>query len=152
MRAAIYCRFSSDQQKPTSLADQERTCRQYIERQGWTTIKVYSDAAISGSHDDRPGYQQMLNDARAGKFEVLVAEDLDRLNRRLEHTANLYSRLQFVGIEIHTLSHGKVGDLHVGISGLLGEMFIKNLAQKTRRGLEGRVRAGKSRRRVVLRL
>ena len=144
MRAAIYCRFSSDQQKPTSLADQERTCRQYIERQGWTTIKVYSDAAISGSHDDRPDYQQMLNDARAGKFEVLVAEDLDRLNRRLEHTANLYSRLQFVGIEIHTLSHGKVGDLHVGISGLLGEMFIKNLAQKTRRGLEGRVRAGKS--------
>ena len=144
MRAAVYCRFSSDQQKPTSLADQERTCRQYIDRQGWTTIKVYSDAAISGSHDDRPGYQQMLNDARMGKFEVLVAEDLDRLNRRLEHTANLYSRLQFVGIEIHTLSHGKVGDLHVSISGLLGEMFIKNLAQKTRRGLEGRVRAGKS--------
>ena len=50
-----------------------------------------------GSHDDRPGYQQMLEDARSGKFEVLVAEDLDRLNRRLEHTANLYSRLQFVG-------------------------------------------------------
>ena len=144
MRAAVYCRFSSDQQKPTSLVDQERTCRQYIERQGWTTIEVYSDAAISGSHDDRPAYQQMLNDARAGKFEVLVAEDLDRLNCRLEHTANLYSRLQFVGIEIHTLSHGKVGDLHVGISGLLGEMFIKNLSQKTRRGLEGRVRAGKS--------
>jgi DNA invertase Pin-like site-specific DNA recombinase len=144
MRAAIYCRFSSDQQKLTSLADQERICRQYVEQQGWTTIKVYSDAAISGSHDDRPSYQQMLNDARAGKFEVLVAEDLDRLNRRLEHTANLYSRLQFVGIEIHTISHGKVGDLHVGISGLLGEMFIKNLSQKTRRGIEGRVRAGKS--------
>ena len=144
MRAAIYCRFSSDQQKTTSLADQERICRQYIERQGWTTVEVYADAALSGSHDNRPGYQRMLSDARTRKFEVLVAEDLDRLNRRLEHTANLYSQLQFVGIDIHTLSHGKVADLHVGISGLLGEMYIKNLAQRTRRGLEGRVRAGKS--------
>ena len=144
MRAAIYCRFSSDLQKPTSLADQERICRQYIEQQGWTTVEVYADAAISGSHDHRPGYQRMLNDARRGVFQVLVAEDLDRLNRRLEHSANLYSRLEFVGIDIHALTHGKIGDLHVGISGLLGEMFIKNLAQKTRRGLEGRVRAGKS--------
>jgi DNA invertase Pin-like site-specific DNA recombinase len=42
MRAAVYCRFSSDQQKPTSLADQERICRQYIEQQGWTTVEVYS--------------------------------------------------------------------------------------------------------------
>ena len=126
------------------MADQERTFRQYTERLGWTTIKVYSDAAISGSHDDRPGYQQILNDARMGKFEVLVAEDLDRLNRRLEHTANLYSRLQFVGIEIHTLSHGKVGDHHVSISGLLGEMFIKNLAQKTRRGKAACERASRA--------
>jgi hypothetical protein len=55
----------------------------------------------------------------------------------VEHTAKLYSPLRFVGIEIYTLCHGKVGDLHVGISGLLGEICIKNLSLKTRRGLEG---------------
>jgi DNA invertase Pin-like site-specific DNA recombinase len=144
MRAVLYCRYSSDMQNPTSLADQERVCRAYVERQGWTVGGVYSDAAISGASRERPGYQQLMRDARNNCFEVVVAEDLDRLNRQLEATAHLYNLLQFVGIEIHTVSQGRVTDIHVGISGLLGEIFLKNLAQKTRRGLEGRVRNGKS--------
>jgi DNA invertase Pin-like site-specific DNA recombinase len=144
MRCAIYCRFSSDQQRVASLADQERVCRQYAQRQGWEVCAVYRDAAISGAHDDRPDYQLMLAAARRGAFDILVAEDLDRLNRRLEHSAALYNQLQFVGIALHTVSRGAIDDVQVGIGGLMGEMFLKNLREKTRRGLEGRVYAGKS--------
>jgi len=143
-RCAIYCRFSSDLQDVSSLADQERVSRRYAEANGWNVVEVYSDAAISGTHNDRPGFQRMMDDARARQFDILVAEDLDRLNRRLEHTAALYNQLQFVGIEIHTVSRGRIDDIQVGIGGLMGELYVKNLAQKTRRGLEGRVRAGKS--------
>ena len=48
MLAAIYARYSSDKQRETSLEDQERTCRRRAEQEGWTVVKVYGDAAISG--------------------------------------------------------------------------------------------------------
>ncbi len=49
IRCAIYSRFSSDRQRPTSLADQVRMCRTYAERQGWSVLDdhLYSDEAIA---------------------------------------------------------------------------------------------------------
>jgi hypothetical protein len=43
-----------------------------------------------------------------------------------------------------TLSEGEIGELHVGLKGTMNALFLKDLAQKTRRGLEGRIRQGKS--------
>jgi DNA invertase Pin-like site-specific DNA recombinase len=83
-------------------------------------------------------------DALTGKFDLVVAESLDRLNRDLEETARLFKRLRFVAVGIHTVSEGPISEVHVSITGLMGEMYLKSLAEKTRRGLEGRVLAGKS--------
>ena len=130
MRAAIYCRFSSDLQDQSSLGDQERICRRYADQCGWSVTKVYSDAAISGTHENRPGYQELLRDARSDAFDVIVSEDLDRLNRKLEHTAGLFNILKFLGIELHTTSRGIVDDFQVGIGGLMSELYSKNLDDK----------------------
>ncbi len=46
MRCAIYARYSSDNQSNASIEDQVRQCKSRIEREGWTLIQVYSDAAI----------------------------------------------------------------------------------------------------------
>jgi site-specific DNA recombinase len=78
MRAAIYARYSSDLQREASIEDQVRICRQHIDREGWTLVTTYSDAATSGASRLRPGYQKLLEDARAGAFDVVVAEALDR--------------------------------------------------------------------------
>ena len=86
----------------------------------------------------------MLEDARSGRFEVLVAEALDRLSRDQENIAGLFKQLSFAGVRLITLSEGEVGELHVGLKGTMNALFLKDLAQKTRRGLEGRVRQGKS--------
>src|SRR5215831_20028866 len=86
----------------------------------------------------------MLEDARAGRFEVLVAEALDRLSRDQENIAGLFKQLSFAGVTLITLSEGEIGELHVGLKGTMNALFLKDLAQKTRRGLEGRVRQGKS--------
>jgi DNA invertase Pin-like site-specific DNA recombinase len=99
---------------------------------------------MSGALRDRKGYLGLLADALSGRFDLVVAESLDRLNRDLEETARLYKRLKFVGVGIHTVSEGPISEVHVSISGLMGEMYLKSLAEKTRRGLEGRVLAGKS--------
>jgi site-specific DNA recombinase len=92
----------------------------------------------------RPGYQKMLEDARAGRFEVLVAEALDRLSRDQENIAGLFKQLSFAGVRLITLSEGEIGELHVGLKGTMNALFLKDLAQKTRRGLEGRIRQGKA--------
>ena len=86
----------------------------------------------------------MLEDARAGCFDVLVAEALDRLSRDQENIAGLFKQLCFAGVRLVTLSEGEVGELHVGLKGTMNALFLKDLAQKTRRGLEGRIRQGKS--------
>ena len=144
MRAVIYARYSSDQQRATSIDDQIRLCKEKIAREGWTLVQVYRDAAISGATTLRPGYQAMMEGAREAEFDVVVAEALDRLSRDQEDIAALFKRLQFAGIRLVTLGEGDIGVLHIGLKGTMNALFLKDLADKTRRGLRGRVEAGKS--------
>jgi DNA invertase Pin-like site-specific DNA recombinase len=144
MRAVIYARYSSDHQKEASIDDQVRSCQGFIEKQGWTCIQVYSDHAISGATTLRPGYQTLLEDARSHDFDAIVAEALDRLSRDQADVASLYKHLSFLGIQLVTLAEGEVTELHVGLKGTMNALYLKDLAQKTRRGLEGRIRKGRS--------
>ena len=144
MRAVVYARYSSENQREASIEDQIRTCRAEIERRGWQFSMTYTDRAISGASPFRVGYQKLLEDARSGAFEVVVAEALDRLSRDQADTASLYKHLSFLGVRLVTLAEGEISELHVGLKGTMNALFLKDLAQKTRRGLEGRVRQGRS--------
>ncbi len=142
--AAIYARYSSDNQRDASIEDQVRLCRERVEHEGWVLRSTYTDHAMSGASSLRPGYQKLREDARCGQFEVVVAEALDRLSRDQEDIAGLYKHLSFAGVKILTLAEGEISELHVGLKGTMNALFLKDLAQKTRRGLIGRVRQGKS--------
>lgn len=144
MRAVIYARYSSDMQSEASIEDQAHNCRSRIDAEGWELIDTYSDRAVSGASTLRPGYQQLLMDARAGLIDVIVAEALDRLSRDQEDIAALYKQLTFAGVKLITLAEGEINELHVGLKGTMNALFLKDLAQKTHRGLAGRVRDGKS--------
>jgi site-specific DNA recombinase len=145
MKAAIYARFS-DKEKQTdkSIEDQVALCRAICEREGLTVVEVYSDHGISGaSMLNRLAVQRLMRDAKAGKFKVVVAESLDRLARDQEDTAGIYKRLKFAGVEIRTEQDSLVSEMHVGVKGLLGALYLKDLAQKTHRGQAGVVRDGR---------
>jgi site-specific DNA recombinase len=144
MRAAIYARYSTDMQSAASITDQVRICRRLAEEHGWTVVELFADEAISGSTHLRPRFQQMQQAAMAGRFDVLVAEALDRLSRDQEHIAGLHKRMRFLGVEIVTKSEGAISEMHIGLGGTMSALLLRQLAQKTRRGLEGRVKAGKS--------
>ncbi len=144
-RAAIYARYSTDMQNPASIDDQIRTCEERVKAEGGTTVEVYTDAAISGSSmQSRPGLQALLRDAGQGRFDTVVAEALDRLSRDQEDIAGIYKRLQYADIRLTTLAEGDVSELHIGLKGTMNALFLKDLAQKTRRGLRGRVEQGLS--------
>ena len=143
-RVAIYARFSSEGQREASIDDQVRNCRKLAEDRGWVIAGTYNDRAISGATTLRPEYQRLLADARGGAFDVVLAEGLDRLTRDQEAAASLYKQLAFLGIAIVTRAEGEVTELHVGLKGTMNALFLKDLAIKTHRGIEGRVRQGKS--------
>jgi DNA invertase Pin-like site-specific DNA recombinase len=143
MRAAIYARYSTDLQSAASVEDQIRLCAERAEREGWSVVRQDADRGISGASLLRPGLQAMLQGAARGEFDVLIAEALDRLSRDQEDIAGLYKRLGFAGIRIVTLAEGEISELHIGLKGTMNALFLKDLAQKTRRGQRGRVEAGK---------
>ncbi len=143
--AALYARYSSDLQSAASIEDQFRICGDHAERADWTVVDTYRDAAISGdSMILRPGIQALLADARAGAFDVIVAEALDRLSRDQADVSALFKHLPFARVMIVTLSEGEINELHVGLKGSMNALFLKDLAAKTHRGLRGRVEKGRS--------
>jgi site-specific DNA recombinase len=81
---------------------------------------------------------------RAGRVDVVVAEALDRISRDQEHIAGFFKVLTHAGVRIVTVSEGDISELHIGLKGTMNALFLKDLAQKTHRGLEGRIKAGKS--------
>ena len=144
MRAVIYARYSTDLQRATGIDDQIRLCREHVDREGWRYLHAYADRATSGASRLRAGYQKLIEDARNGEFDVVVAEALDRLSRDQEDVAALYKRLRFAGVKLITVAEGEITELHVGLKGTMNALFLKDLADKTRRGLRGRVEAGRS--------
>ena len=144
MRAAIYARYSTELQRDASIEDQVRLCRRRIAAEQWSPVGTYTDHAMSGSIRLRPGYQKLLEDARARRFDVVVAEALDRLSRDQEDVAALYKHLTFARVQLITVAEGAITELHVGLKGTMNALFLKDLGQKVRRGLEGRVREGRS--------
>lgn len=149
MRAAAYVRYSSDAQREASLEDQLRNVRAWCSRHGVAEPAVYSDAAISGARDDRPGYRAMLSAVTSGRYDVLLVDDLSRLSRDSTETGRLIKRLRFAGVRLVGVSDGVDTDrkghkIDVGLRGLMSELYLDDLADKTHRGLTGRALAGAS--------
>lgn len=143
-RAVLYARYSTDMQSEASIEDQLRLCQMMAERDGYRVVETYADYGISGATLLRSGIQSLMGDAREHKFDIIITESIDRLSRDQEDIAHLYKRVSFEGIKIITLSEGAVNELHIGLKGTMGALFLKDLADKTRRGLRGRIEAGKS--------
>ena len=143
VRAVIYARYSSDAQREASIEDQIEVCRRYIARQGWSLGATYDDRALSGASRFRPGFQKLLLDAKAGAFDVVVCEAIDRLGRKLADVADFFDQLSFHRVQVHATAIGPVTQMHIGIMGTMAQMTLADLREKTRRGQLGRARAGR---------
>lgn len=90
LRCAIYTRVSPDEQARTgycSVDRQQEICRNYIDIQsekGWGVAGVYGDPGYSGKDFNRPGIQELLEDVRAGRINVVVTYKIDRISRSLK--------------------------------------------------------------------
>lgn len=80
----IYMRLSKDDERAgesLSIDNQRKILTDYVTEQGWTIYDEYIDDGISGVSFDRPGVQRMLDDAKAGKINLIICKDLSRFGR-----------------------------------------------------------------------
>jgi site-specific DNA recombinase len=97
-------------------------------------MATYHDAAISGtSSRTRPGFQRLLADAEARRFDVLVCEAIDRLGRKQADVADFYDRLTFARVQIHAINIGHVTQMHIGIVGTMAQMTPSDSSGAARR-------------------
>ncbi len=144
-RVAFYARFSDSKQSEFSVDDQLRLCRDRAATEGWQVVGEFADRAISGATMFlRRGIQELLDGIRNRDFDVILAESIDRLSRDQEDIAHIYKRACHSDIRIVTIAEGAISELHIGLKGTMGALYLKDLAQKTHRGLQGRAIAGKS--------
>src|SRR6266851_3777364 len=147
MRAVVYARYSSDLQREASIEDQIRLCRKRIEHERWEYIHAYTDRALSGATPLRPAYQSLLEDARHGQFDVVIAEALDRLSRDQEDVAGLFKRLRFAGV---CFGYDVVHERDARGEPIHGGRAINDSEAAVVRGIFADFAAGKSPRRIAI--
>lgn len=144
LRAAIYARHSTAMQTASSSADQAALCIKLVNYLDGTIAATYLDPEQSGYRRNRPGLQKLLRDVEAGAIDIVVCEALDRLARDAEDVAFFFGKkLQYHRVALHTVSEGHVDEIKFAVAMLLGAIFLKHLADKTVRGMEAAVLAGR---------
>ena len=150
MKAAIYCRVSTDEQASHghSLDEQERLRRAYVEAEkGWTLDEadVFIERGVSGTKSSRPQLDQLR--ARASEFNVIVFPSFDRLGRSSRDLLNMYEEFERAGAAPVFLREKvdattPVGRLLRTVLSAIAEFERDLTAQRTRSTLQARKRAG----------
>ena len=122
--------------------------QQYIEARGWTA-REYVDEGVSGSTNRRPALDELLQDAKRRRFDVLVCWRLDRLGRNLRHLILFLEELQSLGIAFVSLAEGidatsPAGRLQMHILGAIAEFERARISERVVAGLARAKRQGKT--------
>lgn len=142
-RAAIYARVSSQAQRERdTIESQLRALPAFVRQQGWALVGTYVDDGLSartGKLDKRDGFRLLAADAEAGKFDVLVVVDIDRLTRTddMVERAKILGPFQRAGVRIVTPSGGELdlrtmfGELYATLQAIFAAEENKKRARRT---------------------
>ena len=148
--AGIYIRVSTEDQarEGFSLGEQEEKLRQLCKYKDFEIYKIYKDAGISAKNmKDRPAFQQMLEDMKAGKLNYIVAYKLDRVTRSVRDLEVLISTLEQYHCylicdrdDVNTSTAN--GRFFVRMLTVLSQLEIEIVSERTKFGLNGAIKAG----------
>jgi len=145
IRAAGYCRVSTDREdQANSFESQQRYFREYISRQpGWELYEIYADEGITGtSVKKRVRFNDMIRDARAGKFSLILTKEVSRFSRNILDTIAYTRELREMGVEVIFLTDGirtMEPDAELRLS------IMASIAQEESRKTSARVKWGQTR-------
>lgn len=143
-RVAIYARVSTDDQKADLQLD---ALRQYAQARGVEVYREYVDF-ISGAKESRPALNEMLADARRGKFSAVAVWKIDRLGRSVAHLLTILSELQTLGVAFVSLQEAidtatPAGKMVFTFLGAVAEFERAIIAERVKAGMQAAKRRGK---------
>ena len=146
IKVASYCRVSTDKNdQANSFESQQRYFKEYIDRQpDWELYEIYADKGITGtSTKKRVKFNQMINDAHMGKFNIIITKEVSRFSRNILDTISYTRELKALGVYVIFLNDGIAtsdpdAELKLSIMG--------SLAQEESRKTSARVKWGQARR------
>ena len=148
MKAVIYARYSSDNQREESIEGQVRECQSFAERKGYTVIRTYIDRALSGTRaDNRPEFQQMISDSTLREFQYVIVWKIDRFSRDKFDSVKYKYALKSSGVSVisatEPIDGSPEGQMMESVFEGISVYYIKDLAQKTSRGMTENAIKGK---------
>lgn len=156
MKVAIYCRLSDeDKNKVTSLDDSESIQNQksllskYAIKNGWDIYKIYSDDDYSGLDSDRPEWNKMLDDAKAGNFNIILCKSQSRFTRDMElvekylHGKFIEWGIRFIGLTDNSDTLNLGNKKQRQIVGLTNEWYCEDVSENIRAVFNAKRQEGK---------
>jgi len=146
-KVAIYARVSTAD-KGQDVTLQLRDLRNYVEARGWTTFKEYVDNGISGTKDKRPALDELMNDAKKRKFDVVLVWRFDRFARSTKHLITALEEFKNLGIDFISYmenidTSSPMGKAVFTIISAIAELETDNLKERVRAGLANAKAKGK---------
>jgi len=138
MKAVIYARYSSDNQREESIDGQLRECTAYCKKNDITILRTYIDRAMSAKTDHRPDFQRMIKDSAKGLFDVIIVWKLDRFARNRYDSAHYKAQLRKYGVKVlsatENISDGPEGIILESMLEGMAEYYSAELSEKVIRG------------------
>ena len=146
MKAVIYARYSSDNQREESIEGQLRECQAFAEKNDITVLNSYIDRAYSAKSDDRPAFQKMIKDSGKKLFDVIIVWKLDRFARNRYDSAHYKAMLRKNNVKVMSateiISNDPTGILLESVLEGMAEYYSADLAEKVIRGMTENVLKG----------
>jgi site-specific DNA recombinase len=148
VRAAIYARVSSEEQKEGQTIDSQiAELARFAEEKGWTVIGVYKDEGWSGGLLARPELDRLRDEASRGGFDIALINDVDRLARDVSHLGIVKRDLERSGVQVIfkklPAEKSPTYNLMVNILGSFAEFERELITDRTRRGRRHKVEVRK---------
>ena len=125
MKAVIYARYSSDNQREASIEGQLRECMEFAEKSGITVIGNYIDRALSAKTDNRPEFQKMIKDSYREVFDSVIVWKVDRFARNRYDSAYYKNILKKNGVKVISAKE-HIGE---GSEGIILEAILEGFEQ-----------------------
>ena len=147
--AGIYIRVSTFDQarEGFSLPEQEEKLKEFCNYKGYEIYKIYKDAGISAKDDKRPAYQQMIEDVKSKKINVVVALKLDRITRSVYDVEKLMKILNEYDCDLdckdddsNTITSN--GKMYIRLTTAFSQNEIERCSERTKFGMVGAIKAG----------
>lgn len=140
MRAVLYTRYSSHNQRDVSIDQQIHVCEAFAKDLDAEIVDIYSDRALTGTNDKRPRFQKMISDAEKRLFDVIIVYSLDRFSRDRYDSAVYKRKLKQLGVKVMSaterITDDATGVLLESMLEGLAEYYSLELARKINRGME----------------